>query len=123
MDQEEQTTENGNRKLRVKLDYKAQPTEDGTEEQVVGSKLTLHYITFAVTDAHKQGLEGQQRRIFGRIQRKLDEAVDKDIEEIELEKAEKDFLRKAFEACKCPAQQSKYFVVLENEIEAVCKNI
>jgi hypothetical protein len=71
-------------------------------------------------DTHAQGIEGQQRRVFARIQRKLDEAIENKTSEIELEEAEKDLLRKSFRDCKVPAQIAKLFVVLEDEVDRVC---
>lgn len=106
------------RKLKVLLDYKAPESKNG---ELRGVPLTADYINFAVGSAHPQGLEGQQRRIYGRIQRKLDDAIESSAEEIELENAESDFLRKAFESCKVPAAISKYFVVLEDAIEEATK--
>lgn len=103
-------------KLRVLLDYKIPETKNGDDVKR-GTELTAEYINFAVGNAHQQGLEGQQRRIYGRVQRKMDQAIEDGSEEIELEKAECDLLRKAFESCKVPAAVAKYFVVLEDAIE------
>lgn len=108
------------RRLRVLLDYNAPESQNG-DDAVRGAALTADYINHAVTNAHQQGLEGQQRRIYSRIQRKLDGAIENSDEDIELEQAECDFLRKAFEACKVPAVIAKYFVVLEDAIEEATK--
>lgn len=108
------------RKLRVLLNYNVPESKNG-DDVTRGTELTADYINHAVSNAHQQGLEGQQRRIYGRIQRKLDEAIETDAEEIALEQAESDFLRKAFEACKVPSVIAKYFVVLEDAIEEATK--
>lgn len=108
------------RKLKVLLDYKAPESQNG-DSPIRGTALTADYINHAVSSAHPQGLEGQQRRIYSRIQRKLDQAIDDGSEDIELEQAESDLLRKAFEACKVPAAIAKYFVVLEDAIEEATK--
>ena len=74
----------------------------------------------AVSQKYKDGLEGQKRRIFGRIQRKIDDAIDNKKDEIELEQAEKDFLRGVFkDEVKLPPLASKYIMVLEDEINAL----
>lgn len=82
---------------------------------------TANYLEGAVASAHPQGLEGQQRRIWGRIQRALDRALDSDATEIEIEQAGLDFLKKAMKECKINPAMSKYFVVLEDEVERAAK--
>lgn len=114
------------RTLRVNLDYQLPPVAPATngnepEKRTEGVELTANYIEHAVTSSHQQGLEGQQRRIWSRIQRKLDTAVEEKSEQIELELAESDFLRKAFENCKVPVPIAKYFVILEDAIEEATK--
>jgi hypothetical protein len=105
-----------NSKLRIDLPYNRPAPKNG-EDRVSDVELTDDYIGYAVNNVHKDGLEGQMRRIYGRIQRKIEEAIKSGAGEIELEQAEKDFLRKAFKDCKVPSGISKFFVVLEDEIE------
>lgn len=112
--------EDNDNRLKVKLDYKLPPAKPG-ESQQGPIETTANYFDAAVSSAHPQGLEGQMRRIYGRIQRKIDAAADESLEFIELEKAEADFLRVAFEKCKIPASFSKYFTVLEDEVERATK--
>lgn len=114
-----ETNGNGHHKLNINLDYKT-PASNG-QAQLSNRELTANYIDAAVGSSHSQGLEGQMRRIFGRVQRKIDEAIESGKDEIELEKAEQDFLRKSFSECKIPAQLVKYFVVLEEEVERATK--
>ncbi len=105
------------RVLKIDIDYKLPPKKEGETDRTEGAQLTENYLESAVTSAHPQGLEGQQRRIWGRIQRKIDEAIEKETGEIVLEREEWSFLRKAFESCKAPAAIAKYFVILEDMIE------
>lgn len=105
-------------KLTIALDYQRPPSNNG-DTPISDAALTADYITYAVNNSHPQGLEGQMRRIFGRIQRKLDAAIDGGAEDIELEQAEKDFLRTSFRDCKVPAQIAKHFIVLEDELDRV----
>lgn len=102
--------------LTVKLDYKRPPVRPG-ENRLSDIETTANYMDAAVSSAFPEGLEEQMRRIYGRIQRKVDEASEKELETITLEEAEKDLLRKALDKCKIPASFSKYFVVFELAFE------
>jgi hypothetical protein len=86
------------------------------------AELTENYIAMAVQTKYPQGLKGQLRRVYGRIQRKMDSAIKEGADEIDLEVAEKDFLRKIFqdEELAIPANVSHLFTVLEDEIESAC---
>lgn len=101
-------------KLQIDLDYR-RPAD--MAEAKPNSEITENYIGAAVQSAYPQGLEGQLRRIYGRLQRKLDSAIEQEESAIELEEAEKDFLRKVIDKCTIPANVAKYFLVLEEEIE------
>lgn len=104
-------------RLKLALDYKMPATVTQSP-----SETTSNYIDGAVSSAHPQGVEGQMRRIYGRLQRKIDKAIEEGFNEVELEAAERDLLRKSFNDCKISAALSKYFVILEDEIERVCKS-
>lgn len=104
--------------MRINLEYKQPPAKEG-EKQLTNQELSEHYISLALADVHKDGLESQQRRIYGRIQRKLTEAIEKSEDDIELEEAEKDMLKKAFRTAKFPPFLAKYVVILEDEIESL----
>ena len=94
------------------------------EEVKTNLDLSINYIQFAVANAHSGGLGEQQRRIWGRIERKLDKLEDEssEINLLELEQAEVDFLKKSFELAKVPSKLSKYFVVLEEAFQETVKN-
>lgn len=79
-------------------------------------ELTLDYINYAVTNAYPNGIEGKMRRVWGRIQRKFDTAIDFQAEDIELEETEKDFIKDSFKDSKFPSGIAKFVVVLEDEI-------
>ena len=100
----------------INIDYK-QPISKQGELRLSNSEITQNYIQYAVLQTYKDGLEGQLRRILGRIQRKLDEAIENKKDEIELEQAEIDFIKKSFKDIKTPVELSKYFVLLEDEVE------
>lgn len=103
--------------MRVKLDYKQPPQVAGQPKNPSSQQLTLMYIQYAVK-AKFPTLKGQLMRIWGRIQRKLDEAVNENLDTIELEAAEIDFLRKCInDETQFPSEVSKFVVVLQDEIE------
>lgn len=78
--------------------------------------LSRDYIEHAV-QSHYNDLKGQNLRLWGRIQRKLDAAVEGNTAEINFEEAEKDFIVEAFKDAAFPSHLSKYVVVLLDEIE------
>ena len=102
--------------MQINLDYKRPEPKKG-EEQITNSELTVDYINYSVRTFYKDGLDSQWRRIWGRIQRKLDEALDTKVGEVNFEQAELDFLKKAVKEVKVPSELAKYFVVLEDELE------
>lgn len=102
--------------LKLKLDFKLPETEKTTPETLV-----CDYIISAVNMKHRDGLEGQLRRIFGRVQRKCDEALDKKYDVLELEDSEFDLISDCFEEAKFPPVLAKYINVLEEEIERAKK--
>ncbi len=104
-------------KLIINLDYKrkAEAIKD-----MPNSALTADYIGYASNAKYPNGLDGKVRRIYGRIQCKLDDALDKKADSIELEAAEVDFLKSIFkEDTKFPTNLSQYVVVLEDAIDAL----
>jgi len=101
--------------MKIKLNYNQGQPKEGTK-QFTGGELTGDYITFAITSAYPEGLQGQLRRVFGRIQRKLDDAIETGKDDIELEEAEKDLIRDAFGKARFAAHLSKYINTLEEEI-------
>lgn len=91
-----------------------------TEEQVAkmsNQELVADYITFAVKDKYKEGLDSQWRRTWARIQRLLDVAIEEKSETITFENGEMDFIKGAFKDVKFPADLAKYVIILEDELE------
>lgn len=124
--------------LNLNLDYNfAKPKEplscpkckfefEGHPEQPTNVQLTLNYLRAAVAIVHSQGLNGQQRRIWGRIDRSLDSAEESKSTNIEVEKAGIDFLKSVFSSDEDSGKRhalifdsrfAKYFVILEDEID------
>lgn len=103
--------------MKINLDYKFKYTEEEKKRiDEVTSEQTQMYITQAVASSYKDGLEGQKRRIWGRIQRKLDTAIDDKTYNIELEEAEKDFIEEVFKSGRFPAVWSQNVNTLEDEL-------
>lgn len=116
--------------MKIFLDYNQNKKSKLTE-----GELTYDYLTHAVNVRFDKGLTGSKRRIWGRLQRKLDAALKVDSldksevprearaaqqdQEIEIEAAERDFLVDVFRdetKVLFPAELSKYVMVLEDEI-------
>lgn len=108
-------------KFKINLDYKRKDPKPGEEKDYLSnSELTQNYIEFAARSKYEKGLEGQLRRCFGRIQRKLDDAVDNKHDEVELEDAEIDFIVGIFDnKVLMPTALAKYLSVLEDEVDRV----
>ena len=104
------------RKFSLNLKY---AVKNNTAEQ--NKSMTLDYITYAVNKKYEKGLEGQLRRMWGRIQRRFDDAIENKIDEIELEDTEFDFVKKAFSECEYPSVISKYINILEDNFEQKIK--
>lgn len=87
------------------------------------NELTATYVQSAINLKYPQGLEGQVRRLWGRVQRKIDSALEEKKNEVELEDSEFDFIKKAVldETIKFPAHIAKYINVLEEELEKLAK--
>lgn len=98
----------------INLDYK-RSAED--IKKISNSNITLDYLTYAVSQTFSNGLDGQKRRTWGRIQRKLDEAIDNNSETIELEEAEVYFLKTIFKDITFIPHLAKFVVILEDELE------
>lgn len=102
--------------LALKLDYNL---PEGNKE--LPEALTVDYLISAVNMKYRDGLEGQLRRVFGRIQRKCDEALDKKYDALELEDSEFDLIHDCFDEAKFPPVLAKFINVLEAELERAGK--
>jgi len=99
------------------LDYKI---KDITEDKK--RNITVSYLEGGVNLVNAKGLDGEKRRIFGRTQRKLDEALENKKNEVELEDAEFDLLNDCFKKATFDALLSKHLLVLEEEMIKVYQN-
>lgn len=104
--------------MRIALDYGVDRENPKHTNWLSDREMTVDYITFATNQAFPEGLDGQKRRVFGRIDRKLQNALKEQLDEIELEEAEKDFLKEVFlrKDPKFRADLARFVIILEDEI-------
>lgn len=104
--------------MKVNLDYKRTGIYAEETKDISNQEMTANYINYVVGKKYPEGLKsGSLRRSYARLQRALDDAVENNQDEIELEQSQKDLLKECFKDSACPAGESKYFVVLEDEID------
>ena len=89
----------------------------GVKPDEDNSEITYGFILACVNSKYREGLEGQTRRMFGRIQRKLEDKTDK----IEIDESEADFLYNAVKEAKLPANISVNLMILEDELERLAR--
>lgn len=112
-------------KIKINVDYKTDIAAINKLNQQEGfpevtkdesdAGLTLNYVRFAVEQKYEKGLEGQLRRIWGRIERKFEAAIEDKTYEVELEEAEKDFIKNTFAGREYPVKLTKYINIFEDE--------
>jgi hypothetical protein len=83
------------------------------------AETTLNLIMMLTNDKYPQGIDGAYRRIFSRITNKLDEAIEKDANLIELEQAELDLIKNVIREAKVKVTFVNLVVLLEDAIEAI----
>ena len=98
-------------KLNIKLAYGLDASKESPQ------RTSLNVLEMFVNSAHKDGVDGHYRRMWGRIQRKFEEAVEKNQESVELDGSEVDLLKNAIREGKIPTIYAKFSVILEDEIE------
>lgn len=113
--------------MKINIDYKINIEKNNKELKLNNldlienkddyySDLTMQYIQMGVNLKYKDGLEGQKRRILGRIRRKVDAAIEDKTYNIELEKAEVDFINSVCNMdTKYPPQSTEYVCIFEDE--------
>jgi hypothetical protein len=108
-------------KLNLAVDYKLVGPDGKTGTPKDHGELSKGYIEYAVSAKYKDGLNGQLRRVYGRIQANIGTAIATEEYEIELDEKEVKFLKDAFsdEVTKFPASVAQYVVALEDAILAL----
>jgi hypothetical protein len=98
-------------KLKINLDY------DWKDCPLPYQQLTYNYVSYAVNNTYKEGLDGAYLRMWGRIQRKFEKAVEDKKNSIDLNLDEAEFITKARRPVKYPPQDAKYVNVLDEELD------
>lgn len=109
--------------LKLNVDYKVKYPEGSQPADInqAQAELSKGYIEYAVSSCHPKGLNGQLRRVYGRIQSKMELALTEKSFILNLEDDEIKFLKNVFEgeSTLFPATIASYVNVLEDEIMAV----
>lgn len=102
----------------MKINFNLGLSEKENPEKQSEQEIVYGWVLYAVSQRFKDGLKGQLLRIFGRLQRKFEEAIDNNDLDIALEEAEKDLIKKSFsDDVEFPASSSKVISVIMDEIE------
>lgn len=103
--------------MKINIDYKPkfEEKDKDIDKDFFYAGLTFDYVTMAVNHKYERGIEGQLRRIWGRIQKKFDTLIEEKNYELTLEEAEKDFIKKAFEDAKYPPALSRFINIFEDQ--------
>ena len=108
------------KKFDINLNYQLSAKDEAERKgKTTPAEMTEDYLVYSVNGAYPQGMEGQLRRIWGRIQRKLFAAIESKNYVIELEAKEVDLLKKSLASAKFPAIFSKYVTILEDAINSL----
>jgi hypothetical protein len=113
------------KKFNLDVDYDLQKeNKDGkayTPEELSegNAQLTNNYIETSVLLSNKDGLDSQFRRIWVKIQSKIQMALNSKDYVIELEQGEYDFIKNAILNAKFNPTIAKYVVALEDAILSV----
>lgn len=100
------------KKLKLNIDYQRK-AEDSKESAV---ETTVNLIFHAMNSQHKNGLSGQSLRTWGRLQRKLEDALEDDISILEIEDAEFDLIEKPIEEATYPLPWAKLVCVFQDNL-------
>ena len=107
-------------KLNVKLPLIIKEREG--QEKISVQEVFLNYLMNCIHSKYPNGLDGSYRRTFGRLQNKFDEAIEKDLKNIEIENAELDLIKNAFQDGKLPVMFSQNAMLMEKAIEECQKD-
>lgn len=102
--------------MQLSVDYKKIGPEKEKESNM---QTTANIISYAIQTMYKDGLDGNGglRRTYGRIQRKLDQALQDESNVIDLETAEIEMIKKSIQTVTLPTQWSKFVIFLEDGID------
>lgn len=102
----------------MKINFKLGLSEKENPEKQSEQEIVYNWVLYAVSKKYEKGLKGQLLRVFGRLQRKFESAIDEKDDEIILEESEKDLIQKSFgDDVDFPSYSSKIVSVIMQEVE------
>lgn len=113
------------KKFDICVDYKLNKTnaegKEYTDVEIAkgNAELTNNYVETAVLMAHRDGLDSQYRRIWVKIQSKMQAAMNTGEYVVEFEDGEFSFIKSAVTEAKFSPTIASYVVALEDAILAV----
>lgn len=109
--------------MKLTVDYKKNEPKKG-EEIESDIDTTVNLISYCVSKAYPDGFDGNGplRRMYGRLQRKMEDAVESQTNELDLESAELDLVIKALKDAQTPIGWSKYMGALEDALHELPKS-
>lgn len=103
--------------MKLSVDYKKSPAKDG-EVKEADIETTQNVISFAISKTNPDGFDGNGplRRMYGRLQRKMEAAVESGANEFDIETAEVEMVLKALRDAHMPIGWSKFVSALEDAL-------
>jgi len=86
-------------------------------------EITFDILTFAVNKKFENGIPAEDRKLWGKVQDKLEIAIEKKGKEIDLTDEEQTFTEECFMACDYPAPWSRDINILEEEVAKPKKEV
>lgn len=102
------------KKIVLNLDFgiDREKQKDAASNQTIAR----NYLTYAINLGYKEGLASDKRRIWDKIQDRMETAIEKNEDYFTVNSYEMVFLRAAFEKALVPATETKNFTVVENAV-------
>ena len=108
------------KQLNINLSYNVKYPEGTAPADITKAQgeLTKMYIDFAITSAHRDGLDSQFRRLYASIEKKINAALEDGSYLVDLTEGEFQFIKAAFDNkdAKFSPSLAQYVIVLEDEL-------
>lgn len=103
--------------INLDVDYKISYPEGTTPEDLhlAHAQLSRNYIEYAITSAHKDGLSQEERKIYARLEEKIDKCITDKSYVVECGPVDYALIKNAFASpnCKFMAPVAKYVTAFE----------
>ncbi len=107
-------TPSSDKTIQVNIDFGIDRAKDKDAQS--DQSIFRNYLGYAINLGYKEGLQSDKRRIWDKIQDKLDVVVEKNEESITLNSYEYLFIKTAFEKAVVPATETKNFTKVEDAV-------